>query len=112
MKGDVFQSRLPGSHARFCFAQIILPKEFRIGKTRGQHLLVALQYRSALIGRLNICHSHKALNTARFRICDREEFLMFFHRGLQYLWRQIQKFLINLAHEDNGPLDEPCHLRQ
>ena len=98
MKGDVFQSRLPGTHAHFGFAQIIFPKEFRICKPCRQHLLIAFQYRGALIGRLDIGHGHETLNAACFGICDREKFLMFLHRGFQNFWWQIQKILINLAH--------------
>ena len=37
---------------------------------------------------------------------------MFLHGGFQNLWGQIQKFLINLTHQNNGPFHESCHLSQ
>jgi hypothetical protein len=42
------------------------------------------------------------------RVPDREELLMFLHRGLQHLGRQVEEIGADLAHQHDRPFDQPC----
>ena len=58
-----------------------------------------------MVGRLGVGDGHKGLNLARLGIFHREELLMFFHRGLQNLGRQVQEVIRDPAHQGDGPFD-------
>jgi hypothetical protein len=45
-------------------------------------------------------------------VAHREEFLVLAHRGLQHLGRQVQEVRANLAHQHDGPFDQPRDLGQ
>jgi hypothetical protein len=39
-----------------------------------------------------------------------KNFLVFLHRGLQHLGRQVEEVGADLAHQHDGPFDQPCDL--
>ena len=112
MEGDIGQRVLPRLPARLCDAQIVLPKELRIRQPREQHLLVPGQNGRAVIGRFAVGHCNEPLDLSRFGIANREELLMFFHARLQHLGGEVQKRLVDPAHQHDRPLNQSRNLGQ
>ena len=57
-------------------------------------------------------HGHKTLDPAGFGVLDRKELLMFPHRGLQHLGRQMQEVFRNRPHQRDREFDQPRDLGQ
>ena len=112
VEGHVVQAVLPFAHARLGDALVVFPEEPRIRQTRCQHLLVARQDRRAIVAGFAVGHGDELLDPARLGIADREELLVFLHRGLQHLRRQAQEFRANVAHQDDRPFDQARDLGQ
>ena len=65
-----------------------------------------------MVGGLGVGDGHKSLNPAGFRVFHREELLMFLHRGLQNLGRQVQEVIRDTAHQGHRPFDKARNLGQ
>ncbi len=112
MEGDVFQGVEPLARARLSDADIVLPEEQRVSQSGGQHALVARKDRGAVVWRLDIGDSDELFDPAGLGVFQREKLLVFLHRGLQHLWRQAEELVLNVAHQDDRPFDQPRDLRQ
>ena len=112
VEGHGFQAVQPFGHAVFGDAEVFFPEEFRVAQASRQHLLVALQNRGTMVHRVGVGDGHKAFYAARSRILDREKLLVFAHRGLQNLGRQVQELFGNPAHQRDGPFDQTGNFGQ
>ena len=111
VKRHIGQRIGPGGDVRLGDAQVILPKELGIRQTRRQNLLVPRQNRRTIVLRFPVRNGHKMRDPARL-VLHAEKLLMFLHRGLQNLCRQLQKIRANRAHQNHRPFDQPGNLGQ
>ena len=117
VEGHRFEAIKPLTHrfgfgARLRHPQVIVIEEPRIRQAGGENLLVALQDRRAMVARLGVGDGHEGLNPAGFRVFHREELLVFLHRGLQNLGRQVQEVIRDAAHQGHWPFDKARNLGQ
>ena len=74
--------------------------------------MVTGQNGRAIVRGFAVSHGHELHDLAGFRVAHGKELLVLFHRGLQNLGRQFKELIVDIAHQDHGPFDQPRNLGQ
>ncbi len=103
---DVPQRRQPVFQS--CFA-VLIPEEFRVGKARAQHALIALDNGLAAVAGHIVGDDDEAVRERAVRLRGREIALMGPHGNDQHLGRQLQELPVDGAEQRHRPFDQARH---
>ena len=91
------------------FFAILIKEELGIGQTRTHHALVAADHRARVVGR-DVADHEKLVRQPALRVEQRKVFLVGLHGQDQAFLRHIEEFLLELADQHVGTLDQRRHL--
>ena len=93
-------------------AQVVLPEEFGVGQPGREHLRVAGKDGRAVVRGLAVGDGDEGFDPPGRRVADGKELLVFAHRGLQDLRRQVEEGLVDPPDQHHRPFDQPRDLGQ